>query len=401
MPHSLFLAQNHIRTVCTREQFAARALPGGLGLRQGGRRDAALRRAAARQRLPALLDQQTARPGRRPALGRDPHRRRGPDRPRQTRRHPHLLRQPPRRPDRPLHDDPARRPPRPAAELLQHLQQPAAGHGQRPRPEQHRRPLLLRRCAASARRRKGVGEGRALSEIAQKGNLRVSVSGKLAPKKLPRRERRRSRSPSAAGSAPPTPTPAAAAEDAADRAEPPRQARLHGPAHLQVQPHPAGLLLPRTLPVPLGPGRQRQLHRQHHPGGPGALPDRRQPAGLQQQKRQEARPLRPHLLSEAVCHLLRDRLQDPETRQGHLRHRAERPPAQGDGRLGTSHRPRHDPLPPLPRTRARRHSFISSGCPAPRGFPGAVFPLARTSFAFDGGTKLSSTFTSTCKVRGR
>ena len=50
--------------------------------------------------------------------------------------------------------------------------------------------------------------------------------------------------------------------------------------------------------------------------------------------------------------------------------------------------------------KGRSHSYISSGCPAPRGFPGAVFPLARTSFAFDGGTKLTSVFTSTCKVRG-
>jgi hypothetical protein len=50
--------------------------------------------------------------------------------------------------------------------------------------------------------------------------------------------------------------------------------------------------------------------------------------------------------------------------------------------------------------RGRSHSFISSGCPAPRGFPGASFPLARTSFAFDGGTKLSSTLLSECRVRG-
>ena len=48
----------------------------------------------------------------------------------------------------------------------------------------------------------------------------------------------------------------------------------------------------------------------------------------------------------------------------------------------------------------RRHSFISSGCPAPKGFPGAVFPLARTSFSFTGGKKLTSTLSSTCKARG-
>ena len=51
--------------------------------------------------------------------------------------------------------------------------------------------------------------------------------------------------------------------------------------------------------------------------------------------------------------------------------------------------------------KGRSHSFISSGCPAPRGFPGAVFPLARTSFAFAGGKKLSSVFTSECKVRNQ
>ncbi len=52
------------------------------------------------------------------------------------------------------------------------------------------------------------------------------------------------------------------------------------------------------------------------------------------------------------------------------------------------------------RVKGRRHSFISSGCPAPRGFPGAVFPLARTSFAFAGGRKLTSTLSGNCKVRG-
>jgi hypothetical protein len=50
--------------------------------------------------------------------------------------------------------------------------------------------------------------------------------------------------------------------------------------------------------------------------------------------------------------------------------------------------------------RGRRHSFISAGCPAPKGFPGADFPLARTSFSFTGGKKLTSTLTSTCKARG-
>jgi len=52
------------------------------------------------------------------------------------------------------------------------------------------------------------------------------------------------------------------------------------------------------------------------------------------------------------------------------------------------------------RYRGAPRSFLSAACPAPKGFKGAVFPLARTSFSFEGGKKLSSTFTSTCRVRG-
>jgi hypothetical protein len=47
----------------------------------------------------------------------------------------------------------------------------------------------------------------------------------------------------------------------------------------------------------------------------------------------------------------------------------------------------------------KRRSYISAGCPAPKGFPGALFPLARTSFDFVGGQKLTSVLVSDCKVR--
>ncbi len=50
--------------------------------------------------------------------------------------------------------------------------------------------------------------------------------------------------------------------------------------------------------------------------------------------------------------------------------------------------------------RGRRRSLISAGCPAPAGFPGAVFTLARTSFAFAGGKSLTSTLSRSCRVRG-
>jgi hypothetical protein len=45
-------------------------------------------------------------------------------------------------------------------------------------------------------------------------------------------------------------------------------------------------------------------------------------------------------------------------------------------------------------------SYISAGCPAPPGFPGAVFPLARTAFDFEDGTKLKSVIVRTCHARG-
>jgi DNA-binding beta-propeller fold protein YncE len=46
------------------------------------------------------------------------------------------------------------------------------------------------------------------------------------------------------------------------------------------------------------------------------------------------------------------------------------------------------------------HSYLSSGCPAPKGFPGAVFSLARTEFGFAGGAKLSTVLSGECRVSG-
>jgi hypothetical protein len=44
--------------------------------------------------------------------------------------------------------------------------------------------------------------------------------------------------------------------------------------------------------------------------------------------------------------------------------------------------------------------YVAAGCPAPAGFPGAVFPLARTSFEFAGGLSLSTTLNRSCEVAG-
>jgi hypothetical protein len=48
--------------------------------------------------------------------------------------------------------------------------------------------------------------------------------------------------------------------------------------------------------------------------------------------------------------------------------------------------------------RGVRESYLSAGCPAPAGFRSAFFALARTSFAFDGGITLTSLLTRRCTV---
>jgi hypothetical protein len=52
------------------------------------------------------------------------------------------------------------------------------------------------------------------------------------------------------------------------------------------------------------------------------------------------------------------------------------------------------------RYHGRRRSYLSAGCPAPAGFPGAVFPLARTSFVFAGGMTLKPVLNRSCQAKG-
>ncbi len=47
----------------------------------------------------------------------------------------------------------------------------------------------------------------------------------------------------------------------------------------------------------------------------------------------------------------------------------------------------------------KKRTYLAAGCPAPKGFSKAVFALARTTFAFDGGLALSSTLNRSCKVK--
>lgn len=50
--------------------------------------------------------------------------------------------------------------------------------------------------------------------------------------------------------------------------------------------------------------------------------------------------------------------------------------------------------------KGKARSYMSAGCPAPAGFRQVFFPLARTSFSFDGGLTVTSILTRSCRVRG-
>lgn len=47
----------------------------------------------------------------------------------------------------------------------------------------------------------------------------------------------------------------------------------------------------------------------------------------------------------------------------------------------------------------KKRGYVSAGCPAPPGFPGATFPLAKVAFGFQDAGTLSSTLTRSCTVR--
>ncbi len=49
--------------------------------------------------------------------------------------------------------------------------------------------------------------------------------------------------------------------------------------------------------------------------------------------------------------------------------------------------------------KGQRHSYVSAGCAAPAGFPGAVYPFAQGTFTFDGGRKVETTLIRDCEVR--
>ena len=89
---------------------------------------------------------------------------------------------------------------------------------------------------------------------------------------------------------------------------------------------------------------------------------------------------------------------DPSRSQGGIRDRARYPAAEAGqwGRLG------HPDRAEIGRQytyRGERRGYLSASCAAPAGFNTAIFPFARGTFRFAGGTDLDTSLTRDCRVR--
>jgi hypothetical protein len=51
--------------------------------------------------------------------------------------------------------------------------------------------------------------------------------------------------------------------------------------------------------------------------------------------------------------------------------------------------------------KGKTKSYLSAGCPAPAGFPGATFSFAKATFGFEDGRMLTSTMTRSCKTESK
>ena len=408
-PHPQGLHQGAVRR---------RLLPGRLRLRQGRRLHPASRRTAAWRGLPAKLRQQAARPGHLASLGGDPDRPGRPHRPLEEGRYPGLLRQPARRADRPLRDDPARRAPRAAHELGRRLPPSPPRHRQGAGPERHRRDLHQRaarplpepkepavsRLAAAAALCGALAALCALAaalsasaEVAQKGNLRVKVTAAFTPTRLPR------------SGAAPIAVSVAGSFATADGSLPPqlKQMRIELNSHGYLQT--AGLPECRVAQIqPASTARALRACREALVGRGSFSVD--VVLGNQQPYPTSGRLLvfngryrgRPALLGQiysshpfANSFVIPFEISHHRGRYGNVLS-ATLPRAFTSWGHVTALRLR---LGRRYTYRGRRRSLLSAGCPAPAGFPGALFSLARTSFRFAGATRIETVLTRGCKVR--
>ena len=252
-------------------------------------------------------------------------------------------------------------------------------------------PIMLATVALTA----AVASG----ELTQNGNLPLAFNGRITPKKLPRDEagpghgpgqrvgqhrRTRTGRPSCARSR--SPSTATGSLD-------PRPADLRRRASSSRRPREGARELPR------GAGRPRRVPRDRRTQRRDPVPvvgDRRSPST-------RAKAASPALLLHIYADRpgggdLRPRLPHPQARRGRIRDGLHRPHPEDRGRLGY--------VTSIDLVFGRRYtyhgeqrSFLSARCAAPEGYPGAVFTLAKGSFAFANGQRISTSLARNCWVR--
>jgi len=421
MPRSLFLAQNHIRGICTRPQFAAERCPAnsvyGRAVVYSSLFDEPLRGRvylrSSEHRLPDLVASLRSGEVRIVLEGRI-----GPSKSGGVRTFFEDV------PDAPIEAfvmqlDGGKRgllvnsvnvcnaPPRATVKALGQNNRGVVyttklrGNCKKFEQAQKRRRARQKRRRAQRRKRRQRARRSAtarVSEVTQRGNLRVAVNGKLTPRALPRK------------GAAPVAVSVSSRIATTDRSQPPPLRRLR----IEINRH--GHLSTAGLPVcPYRKIRTATSARALRACGDALVGQGSFEANVslanQEPYRARARLLifngrskgKPVLLGQVYSPrpfatafvIVFDLAKSRRGAFGTVLN-ASLPRAIGSWgvvtgiELNLSRRYRH---------RGKRRSFLSAGCPAPKGFRVVPFQLARTSFRFAGGRTLRSTLTRNCRPR--
>ena len=241
--------------------------------------------------------------------------------------------------------------------------------------------------------------GLAAAELSQNGNLRLHFSGKIAPKKLPRTN------------AAPVTVRISGAIGTADGQRPPELNKIaiaFNRYGQRLDPGPADLRSGRTRADDLAE-RPRSLRRR--PGRPRQVQSERGAARARDLSRSTATcspSTRARTASRRCCSIYTGR--NPVQLVFVLTFRIVRVKKGTFGTIFVARIPKIASqlgyVTNVNLTFGRRYtyqgqqrSFLSARCAAPAGFPGAIFTLARGSFSFDNGQRISTSLARNCWVR--
>ena len=174
-------------------------------------------------------------------------------------------------------------------------------------------------------------------------------------------------------------------------------------------PRPAGLRTGRARADDLGgrprnmrrgAGRPRQIQSQRRAARPRHLPGRAATSSPSTRARTASRRCCSTYTGPTRCSwsfVLTFRI--VRRREGRIRHDLRRPDPEDRRQARLRHQPQPDLRPPLHRTRARSAASSAPAAPPRPAFPGGVFTLARGTFNFDNGQRISTSLARNCWVR--